>query len=494
MARLKASGPTSQRRKAPMAFKDATIMMNIAASRGLGIVVSILRMKIVSVVLGPSGIALLTNLNLLVIIMRTTAGLGVKESSVRKIAQAQNEPVKQDGLIQLVLTAHTYQFLPALVVLLVASVPLANLLLDAPDLWWLIASASVAVLAEMLALVFAAAFLGTRRTVEFARITLISGALATLVGSVLMLSFGRVGLLGFLISQPVFTIIIGYMRWHRPLVGRIHLFGADRHLYFEALSGGVKLMLSAILAPLGMLIALSIMTDARGIAVAGQYAAAVAIATQYIGTFIAATGTDFYPKLSAEMKSSKDPALASQSIIHQTRLSLSIFSTPLLLFMLLGESIIQLLLSHEFNAAVPLLRILIIPSLIQLAFTPLAFSIVAGGHHGKFLWRNILSVGALVFVAYLTFDKGPLFVAAFAFFLQQFLNAAISTYLAINLYRINLSKQLWMEIGLLIAAASVIFYTTEVANTSSQSVGWFVLLAVMCWSSVTFYRTRQMVK
>jgi len=84
-------------------------MFVIGSAQVVKILISIFRMKVFAVLLGPSGIGLLSIYNSLLEMIQQTAGLGIESSSVREIASARGDEVTHSRVRRVLFAAHLLQ-------------------------------------------------------------------------------------------------------------------------------------------------------------------------------------------------------------------------------------------------------------------------------------------------------------------------------------------------------------------------------------------------
>jgi hypothetical protein len=84
-------------------------MIVIGSAKSINILISILRMKVLAILLGPAGIGLLSIYNSLQGLMSTAAGLGMGSSGVRQIASVKGEEQALSRVRRVLLAAHLVQ-------------------------------------------------------------------------------------------------------------------------------------------------------------------------------------------------------------------------------------------------------------------------------------------------------------------------------------------------------------------------------------------------
>lgn len=84
-------------------------MLVIGSAQAVNILISIIRMKVLAVLLGPSGVGLLSIYNSLQGMVKQTAGLGMGSSGVREIASSRGEEATLSRVRRVLFTAHLVQ-------------------------------------------------------------------------------------------------------------------------------------------------------------------------------------------------------------------------------------------------------------------------------------------------------------------------------------------------------------------------------------------------
>lgn len=103
-------------------------MLAMGSAQALNIVISIVRMKVLAVLVGPAGIGLLGIYNSLQDTAASVAGLGLGNSGVREIAANKDDFVVQSRVRMVLFAAGLLQGSTAMVLIWLFRVPLARLL------------------------------------------------------------------------------------------------------------------------------------------------------------------------------------------------------------------------------------------------------------------------------------------------------------------------------------------------------------------------------
>ena len=394
-------------------------MLIIGSAQGVNIVISILRVKVVALLLGPAGIGLLGIYNNLREVTLTLGGLGLTTSGVREIADTKNDDASVSKVRRVLILGLALQGLLVMAGTWLWRDRLAVALMGDTSHATEIGLVGVAVFITLVAGSQLALLQGMRQIGDLARVT-VTGALAgTLAGLLAIWLLGQDGLIWFLLVQPLATGLIAlyYARKLRfsqgPQPGLREIW--DTWLPMARL--GVVFMAGGLITTGTLLLVRSGITQTLGLNAAGQFAAAWSITMTYVGFLLQAMGTDYFPRLTEVIR---DRDAAAELINDQVQIALALGGPVLLLLIGGGPWLIWLLYSAEFAPAATLLQWQIAGNVFKLASWPLGFAFVAGARSGIFLFNQILWNGLFLSLGWagmtvLGLDSfGVAFLAAYA--------------------------------------------------------------------------------
>ena len=355
-------------------------MLVIGSAQMVNIFLSIIRMKILAVLLGPAGIGLFGIYNNLQQMVGNAAGLGMGSSGVRQIAGARGDENTLNRVSRVLLAAHLVQGTLAMIAVWVFRTPLAVWLTDDATLATEIGLVGIAILLMLLATAHTTLLQGLRRIGDLGRVTVIGALAATLIGLLAVWWFGRAGLIWFLIVQPLANLMAAmfFIRKlprdpDRPSMGLKAIWATWKpmaRLGSAFMAGG--------LATTGtLLLVRALVTQELGLDAAGYFAAAWGITMTYVGFLLGAMGADYYPRLT-EVIHNRD--VANRLMNDQAQLSLAIGGPVLLLLIGWAPWIISLLYASDFGPAATLLQWQTVGNVFKLASWAMSFAIVAGAH------------------------------------------------------------------------------------------------------------------
>ncbi|WP_323039895.1 O-antigen translocase [Gemmobacter sp.] len=389
-------------------------MLVMGSAQAANIMISILRMKVLAVLLGPSGVGLLSIYSSLQGTVAQMAGLGMGSSGVREIASAGGKDETLGQVRRVLFVAHLVQGILAM---------LAVWLLQDQISMWLFGDASrgvevawigVAILVTLLSAAQTALLQGMRRIGDLARTTILAAFLGTLAGLAAVWAYGERGLVWFVLAQPLisFLVALNYTR-SLPRPADVQSRSAELWGVWKRLVKlGLAFMLSGVATALALLLVRGFVSRELGLDAAGQFAAAWGITMIYVGFLLGAMAADYYPRLTDIIK---DRGAAVRLMNDQTQLSLAIGGPILLLLIGLAPWVITLLYSAEFGPAASLLQWQTFGNIFKLASWAMAFSIVSDARAKTYFFMEMsFSVVFLGLVLFLLPYVG-LEVTAYAF-------------------------------------------------------------------------------
>jgi len=391
-------------------------MMIIGSAQVVNILLSILRMKVLAVLLGPSGVGLLSIYNNLQVMVSTAAGLGMASSGVRQIAIAKGEEQALSRVRRVLVAAHLVQGLLGLLGVLLLREQISVWLLGDATYAFEIALLGIAILLTLMVGAQTALLQGLRRIGDLGRVTVLGALGGTVVGLVLVWVYGQAGLVWFVLAQPLMGLGAAFYftrRLPKPTTPSFSI--VETWAVWKPMARlGAAFMLGGLATTATLLVVRGLVTQELGLDAAGQFAAAWGITMTYVGFLLGAMSADYFPRLSEVIH---DRFAAIRLMNDQAQLGLAIGGPVLLLLIGWAPWAITLLYSSEFGPAAILLQWQSVGNVFKLAVWALSFSIVAGARAKTYFFMelsfNIVFL-ALIWVLLPTFG---LIVTAVAFLL-----------------------------------------------------------------------------
>ncbi len=372
----------------------------IGGSSVLNILIGLARTKVLAILLGPSGMGLISLYTTLMSTATSIASMGIGTVGTRQIAEAHasdNAHAIAVARRAIFWGALLLAGAGALVVWTLREQLAAHVLGDtehAGVVDWLalgvalsVASASQGALIQ-----------GMRQIGDIARISVYGSILNTILGIGLLWQWGSTALWAFILIGPLFNFLLGHLyvsRLAKVQPSKINVQELTRQ-WQMLLRLGLPFMGAGLVETLVQLWIRVSVSDQLGLDAVGHFQAAWAISMQYIGFVLAAMGADYYPRLSGIIN---DKAAAARLVNEQTEIAL-LLSAPVFIAMIgLTPWIIHILYSSAFAPTIEVLRWQILGDILKVASWPLGFVILAAGAGKTFFFTEtttLLLMGGLV--------------------------------------------------------------------------------------------------
>ena len=389
----------------------------IGGSSVLNVLISLARMKIVALLLGPAGVGVVGLFHNVIQVTGTISGMGLGASGLRQIAAAEanadadtvrrvRAALSWAGWTLGLLGAAAFVLLSDRIAPFVISDPRWSGLLG----WLAIGLVLVVVYGNQVAVIN-----GLRRIGDIARIQVLSAFLASVLGIAILLVWGADGLVGYVLSASVASCLVAvyFLRRLPAAAGRVprprEVFACARGLF----AVGVPYMWSSLITLGGFLVVRIIVERHLGTTSLGHFQAAWAIGMMYISFILAAMGTDYFPRLSGCIA---DRVAASQLINEQIEVAL-LLAVPLVIGVLaLAPWIVPLLYSSEFGPAAAILQWQLLGDILKVVSWPLSMVTLAAGAGRTYAGTETTAIVVLVGGVFLGIEMFGLVGTGIAYF------------------------------------------------------------------------------
>ncbi len=387
-----APGPASERSHGQI-LKSSVI---IGGSSLFNVGFSVVRMKVLALLLGPSGVGLLGLYTSIADVVRSMAGLGINNSGVRQIAEA----VGSGDMRRVARTVTTLRrvavFSGALGGILLAafSGPVARLTFgDEQHAPW-VALVGLVVFFMDVAAGQGALLQGMRRIGDMARISVLGAISGTVCSIGIVYIYYRhgaaeQGVVPALVCVAALGSLASWWYARKIKVDRTPLTLQEFSQETKALLQLGLVFMSTTLMSMGMAYLIRIiLCHQLGVAAAGHYQAAWALSGFFIAFIVQAMGADFYPRLTAV---AADNAECSRLVNEQVEVGLLLAGAGVVATLTLASWVIAIFYTAEFAPAVEVLRWMSLGMLLRVACWPMGFILVAKGAGKLFFWTEVAS-------------------------------------------------------------------------------------------------------
>ncbi|HEY4300747.1 MAG TPA: O-antigen translocase [Candidatus Didemnitutus sp.] len=359
------------------------------------------RTKVLALLLGPAGIGLEGIFDSAINLSKTVVDLGVSSAGVRQIAAAVgsgNQRIVALTVAALRRCCLVLGLIGAVVFFLlrsrlsVASFGNAS---HADDFGWL----SIILLWNSLAGGQGALLQGMRRIGDLAKMNAIGAVVGAGLSIPLVYAFGIRGIVPYMIAAAGAAVFVSWNYARKVPVQTIaptnkELIQETGHL----LRLGFVFMSTGMMSTGALFLIRSIVTQQVSLAATGEFQAASALSTVYVGFVLQAMGTDFYPRLTAV---ATDNAKCNQLVNEQAEISILLALPGVLATLAAAPWVIKVFYSGRFTEAAAILTWQIIGTYLQVNSWPMGYILVAKGRASAMFWSDLFSYALYVGLAWL---------------------------------------------------------------------------------------------
>ena len=388
----------------------------IGGSSAITILLGMVRTKVLAIFLGPGGFGLLSIYSSVILLAQTFAGMGINSSGVRQIAEAvglsEVERVATTTIVLRRMSLVTGLFGAALMLLCARQISLVSF--GNANHARAIAALSVAVCFALLAAGQGALLQGSRRIADLAKMNMLGSALGTAASIALVYILRSRGVVLSLIAMALMTAFASWWYSRRVQVGTAL---AIRGSFFGEASALLKLgfaFMSSGLMTLGVAYVIRVIVLRKlGIVATGLYQSSWTLGGLYVGFILQAMGADFYPRLTAQIKS---PTASNRLVNEQAQVGLLLAGPGVIATLTFAPLVIALFYSAQFQPAVSVLRWICLGTIIQVVTWPMGFILVAQARQVLFISCELAWTLVSLGFAWTCVDRFGLSGAGIAFF------------------------------------------------------------------------------
>ncbi|MBP8959663.1 MAG: O-antigen translocase [Bacteroidales bacterium] len=358
--------------------------------QAFNIVISIVRSKIIAVLLGPAGMGIAGLFTSTTGLVGGITNFGLGTSAVRDVAAA-NESSDTGRISRVVTVFRRLVWLTGAlgaVVTLVLAPWLSQLTFGSKEYTLAFRWLSVTLLFGQLASGQGVLLQGMRRLKLLARANM-AGSVAGLLISVPIYYFWRIdGIVPAIIVSSVASLIIA---WHfaskikieNSIISRKDILDEGKGM----LKMGFMLSLSGLITTAASYIIRIYISNTGGVEDVGLYSAGFAIISTYVGLVFTAMSTDYYPRLSGVAHDNRQAALL---INQQAEVAVLVLAPILTVFLIFINFVVILLYSTKFTPVNGMILWAAIGMYFKAACWAVGFILLAKGASTLFFWNEII--------------------------------------------------------------------------------------------------------
>lgn len=368
--------------------------------QGLNILISLVRNKLVAVILGPDGMGMASLFNSTINFVAQVSNLGLSFSAVRHISEAYERGDKQqiDHNIRLI---RSWALVTAVAGTIICAA-FGSLLSDFTFSWgdhtlhFIVLAPAVGMAAVTGG--ETAILKGTRRLRSLATIQVYTVVASLIITAPLLYFFGHTGVVPMIVltaaAAMIITVAYSY-RYHPPTLAILRIGLSPEVKQMVRL--GLAYSVAGIMGTGADFLIRSFLSNEASLGAVGLYNAGYMMTIVYAGMVFAALESDFFPRLSAV---NTDREACNAIVNRQAEVSLMIISPLLVVFTTLLPLVVTLLFSSEFFPVVGMVQVITLALYLRAARLPVAYLTLAKGDSRSYMfleaYSDILTVVAVI--------------------------------------------------------------------------------------------------
>ena len=420
--------------------------------------------KAAAIFLGAEGMGILGLFKSATEMLKTGAGLGVSQSAVRDISEANGSKdyIRFSRIISLTNKVIILTSLLGIIITVVISPFLSK---------WSFGESSYTVAFVWLSIVVGLNILsegqlailkGMRQLRALAKASMIGSVVGLITAVPFYYFFGKGGIVPSLIITAFSALFFSNYYVRRIKYDHIKLIWKE--MYHEAspmVIMGSALMFSSFLASLASLVISSYIRRQTGLIDVGLYNAGTTIMVGYFGVIITALSTDYYPRIAAV---NKDNVKLQSELNKQSLVSLIMTSPIIVLFLFLLPFFVKLLYSDEFLPIVGFVKIGIFGTLITIISNQVDMILVAKFNIKVFTIISIIYRAIQVLLSVVLYKYFGLIGMGYTLMILGITHLTIMTLTVNKLYKIRFNK-MFLNIALVVLLFTLLaVFISEMEN------------------------------
>lgn len=428
-------------------------------------VISVVKAKLVALLLGPQGIGLLGVFNSAISMIQTACGLGISQSAVRDISEAYQE-ADTNKLAKVVSITNKVVIITGslgCLLTILFSEKISIWTTESDDYTLSFIFLGIVVLFNIINEGKTAIIKGTRHLKYLAFSSIIGTFIGLFTAVPLYYFWGTKGIVPELIIASLVAVVTTQIFINR--IGLLKVKQRFRDIYIGSKSMikmGSALMFTTLTQSAISFIITSYISNIGGLNQVGYYGAASIIINNYFAIIIAALTTDYYPRIAAVNKSN---SLIQLELRKQSSVSV-ILCCPMFVFLVtFVEFVILVLYSKEFLPAIEYLRFGIYYTLITICSNQVDMILVAKGNTRIFLIFSILLRSIQLFLCLGLYHFYGLLGLGIAYALLGIMHMIIMCSVVYRLYHIYFDVvfvRLFLKVILLALISTLVSYIPNI--------------------------------
>ena len=404
----------------------------IGGSQVVNVLISMVRAKVMAILLGPAGVGLNGMYGSVLSLAQTVAGLGINSSGVRQVAESLGTG-DRNRVARTVTVLRQVSLLLGLLggaALVLGSAPIAQLTFGRVNQGETVGIAllSIVLFINLVMAGQGALLQGLRKIREMALANILGSLAGTVTVIPLVYYWGTDGIVPGLIAGSAAMFVVNWWFVRQIAISKPAMDWAEMTEEAGALAKlGFAFMISGLMVMVSGYAIRLIVIRFAGLESTGLYHAAWTVGGMYVTLVLQSMGADFYPRLTQEIR---NHAASVRLVNEQTSVSLLLAGPGILATLLFAPLGLTLLYSSKFVAATELMRWICLGVALRVVSWPLGFVLMAEGNQRRIIAVEVAWTAVHLGLAWLLVPIWGLAGAGIAFFGSYVFHIAITYLLA----------------------------------------------------------------
>mgnify|MGYP003111556937 CR=1 FL=1 len=449
----------------------------------INILITIIRSKVVAVLLGPAGMGIMGLLNSSIGLIGNLTNFGLKTSAIKEVAAAHATLDKTRIAISVTVLRRLVWVTGMLgaTLVLILSPWLSELTFGNRDYTLAFVWISITLLFQQLSSGQLVILQGMRKLKLLAKANVLGSFLGLGVTLPFYYIYGTKGIVPGIIGTSLIALLLSWYFSRKVNIESVKI--SFNQTFIEGkdmLRMGFMISLSGLMTVGASYIVRIFIGRTGGLEQVGLYTAGFAIINTYVGLIFTAMGTDYYPRLSAVAHNN---ALSRQTINQQAEIALLILAPILIIFLVFINWVVVILYSEEFIAVNAMIYWAALGMFFKTASWAIAFILLAKGDSKIFFWNELVTNICLLGLNILGYYYLGLTGLGLSFLITYILYL-IQVYLVAKLkFEFSFDRTFIKIFAVQLALAISSFLAVKFLNNPYPYFVGIVLIAVSCWYS-----------
>lgn len=452
--------------------------------QAFNILISIIKSKVVAVLLGPMGMGVLGLLSSTINLITTLTNFRLGNSAVKDISHAYtNGNDQQIGITISVLNRLVViTGLLGAVTTLVLSPWLSEITFGDKSYTTAFIWLSISLLLNQLSSGKLVLLQGMRRLKYLAKANMLGSLSGLLISLPFYYFFGVDGIVPTIIISSLFSLLISWFFSNKINVQIIKI--SLSNILKEGkgmIELGVMLSLTSLMTAGESFIVRSYISNTGGLDDVGLYSAGFAIIGTYVGLIFAAMGTDYFPRLSAIAENNEK---TKSLVIQQAEIALFILSPILLVFFIFINWVIIILYSTKFLPVNEMIHWAALGMYFKVVSWCIGYIFLAKGASKTFFWSELFGTSYLLVLNIIGYKFYGLEGLGISFLISYCL-ILIQVFLITKYkYRFGINKEFYKVFGIQFLLAVISFLISKFIKEPYMYLFGLLTIALGSWYSI----------